>query len=142
MKKRMEELKSFEEKRYDYLNLGVIDSIKQEVSLMRSRAAIFLVCMGILLFFPQWSDAQWVKTYGPKCCTISVLAANGTNLFADTKVHGIFRSTYNGTSWTAVNSGLPEKTMVRCLAVSGTNVFAGTDEGVWRLPLSSLSIEK
>ena len=37
-------------------------------------------------------------------------------------------STNNGTSWTAVNSGLTN-TFVQALAVSGTNIFAGTFVG-------------
>ncbi|MCK7528688.1 MAG: hypothetical protein MZV64_69590 [Ignavibacteriales bacterium] len=41
---------------------------------------------------------------------------------------GVFLSTNNGTSWTAVNTGLTN-TNVRALAVSGTNLFAGTDGG-------------
>jgi hypothetical protein len=41
---------------------------------------------------------------------------------------GVFLSTNNGTSWTAVNNGLTN-TFVRALAVSGTNLFAGTVEG-------------
>jgi len=45
-----------------------------------------------------------------------------------------FPSTNNGTSWTAVNTGLTY-TSVDALAVSGTNLFAGTfGGGVWRWP--------
>ena len=45
-----------------------------------------------------------------------------------------FPSTNNGTSWTAVNTGLTY-TSVDALAVSGTNLFAGTfGGGVWRRP--------
>jgi len=35
------------------------------------------------------------------------LAVNGSNLFAGTERGGVFLSTNNGTSWTAVNTGLP-----------------------------------
>jgi hypothetical protein len=43
---------------------------------------------------------------------------------------GVFLSTNSGTSWTVV--GLTN-TSVYALAVSGTNLFAGTyDSGVWR----------
>ena len=54
---------------------------------------------------------------------------SGTNLFAGTAGNGVFRSTDNGTNWTVVNSGLPEKTYVEAFAVSGTNLFAGTYGG-------------
>ncbi|MCK7528687.1 MAG: hypothetical protein MZV64_69585 [Ignavibacteriales bacterium] len=37
---------------------------------------------------------------------VSALAVSGTNLFAGTMAGGVFLSTNNGTSWTAVNTGL------------------------------------
>jgi hypothetical protein len=67
----------------------------------------------------------------------------GTNLFAGTYRGGVFLSTNNGTSWTAVNTGLTNY-HVQSLAVSpdetgGTNLFAGTyGGGVWRRPLSEM----
>jgi hypothetical protein len=77
--------------------------------------------------------------------------AGGTNLFAGTEGGGVFLSTNNGTSWTAVNTGLTH-TYVLSLAVSpatgeagGTNLFAGTEGGgVWRRPLSEMikSVER
>lgn len=51
------------------------------------------------------------------------------NFFAGTNGHGIFRSTSSnnyGISWTPVDSGLPVNTYVYSLAVSGSNIFAGT----------------
>jgi hypothetical protein len=73
------------------------------------------------------------------------LAISGTNLFAGTGYWGepgggVFRSTDNGTSWTAVNAGLPKYPSdttrylsIHSLAVSGTNLFAGTwGSGVFR----------
>jgi hypothetical protein len=57
------------------------------------------------------------------------LTASGTNLFAGAEVGGgICLSTNNGTSWTAVNYGL-DYSSVHALAISGKNVFAGTDGG-------------
>ncbi len=49
---------------------------------------------------------------------------------------GIFSSTDNGTSWTEVDSGLSG--FVTCLAADATNVYAGTNDGVWLRPLSEL----
>jgi hypothetical protein len=67
------------------------------------------------------------------------LAVSENNLFASIGSGGIFLSTNNGTSWSLVNAGLPEDTDIRSLAVSGTNLFAGTsDYGVWRRPLSEV----
>jgi hypothetical protein len=44
-------------------------------------------------------------------------------------MNGIYRSSNNGATWTAVNSGLPESTMVMSFAVSSGNIFAGTSAG-------------
>jgi hypothetical protein len=67
------------------------------------------------------------------------LAVNGSNLFAGTFGGGVFLSTNNGTSWTAVNTGLTANITVSSFAVSGSNLFAGTSgSGVWRRPLSEM----
>ena len=43
---------------------------------------------------------------------------------------GVFLTTNNGTSWTAVSTGLTDN-LVFSLAVNGTNLFAGTNGGVF-----------
>jgi hypothetical protein len=53
---------------------------------------------------------------------IIALASIGTDLFASTD-YGVSLSTDNGVSWT--DTGLPQS--ASCLAVSGTNLFAGTE---------------
>jgi hypothetical protein len=55
---------------------------------------------------------------------------SGSNLFAGTRGGGVFLSTNNGTSWTQKNNGL-NNNRVLSLAVSGTNLFAGTDSGAY-----------
>jgi len=62
----------------------------------------------------------------------------GTNRIAESDSGGVYLSTNNGTSWTAVDSGLTS-TYIWSLAVLGTNLFAGTAAGsVWRRPLSEM----
>ena len=58
------------------------------------------------------------------------LAVIGSNLFAATSGYGVFRSTNDGASWTAVNNGLTEN-WVYDLTVSGTNLFAKTSSGIF-----------
>jgi len=71
--------------------------------------------------------SQWEQTSGPGGGTVKSFAVSGTNIFAGTGWGGgVFKSTNNGTSWTAVNNGLPLSPFVLSLAVSGTNIFAGT----------------
>ena len=62
--------------------------------------------------------------------TVQSFAISGANLFVGTLYGGVFFSSNNGTSWTAVNTGLTN-TYVRAFAVSSTNIFAGTDGGVF-----------
>ena len=73
-------------------------------------------------------------------------AVNGTNIFAGiaNSIGHVYLSTDNGTSWTAVNSlnpvdaGLGMGNVMAC-AVSGNDIFAGTDNwGIWRRPLSEM----
>jgi len=97
---------------------------------MKSRAAIFIVGIAMLFSLAQRSGAQWTKVGSPGDGWITALAISGTSFFAGT-FEGVFLSTDNGTSWTAINSGLPKKLDVSCFAVMGTNVFAGTDYGVF-----------
>jgi hypothetical protein len=83
-------------------------------------------------------NAQWVQTNGPYGGTINALAVSGSDVFAGTDSGGVFLSTNNGTSWTAVNSGLMNS-RVYSFSMSEGNIFAGTDGGgVWRRPLSEM----
>ena len=73
-------------------------------------------------------QAQWVQTNGPAFANVQSLTANGTNIFAGTP-SGVFLSTNNGTNWTQVNNDLPGNYYAWSLAVSKTNIFAGTTDG-------------
>lgn len=66
-------------------------------------------------------------------------AVGDTNIFAGT-TGGVFLSTNHGTSWTAVNTGLADTTVVNSLAILGTNLFAGTGQNVvWSRPLLEIT---
>jgi len=84
----------------------------------------------VFLLGAQSLQAQWIQTNGPYEGDVRCFAVSGSNLFAGTFGDGVFLSTNNGTSWTAVNTGLTD-TLVLSLAVSGSNLFAGTGGGVF-----------
>jgi photosystem II stability/assembly factor-like uncharacterized protein len=64
--------------------------------------------LSILLFMlSQVSSAQWVQTSGPTGSSISVLAADGSNLFAGTNYGDLFLSTDEGANWTSITSAFP-----------------------------------
>jgi photosystem II stability/assembly factor-like uncharacterized protein len=71
------------------------------------------------------SNAVWEAT-SLTGVEIHTLPLSGTTLFAGTHNNGVFRSTDNGSSWTAVNSGLTSPDILS-LAVNGTTLFAGTN---------------
>jgi formylglycine-generating enzyme required for sulfatase activity/ligand-binding sensor domain-containing protein len=96
-----------------------------------------LVFATITVYIP--AAAQWVPTNGygvsARISALAISPAPGgigsSNLFAGTPDHGVYLSTENGTSWTAVNSGLTN-TGVRALAVAPSGfLIAGTDGGVF-----------
>jgi len=70
-------------------------------------------------------NAQWQQTNGPYGGYIYSLATNGSNLYAGTYGGGVFLSTNNGTTWSAINNGLSSLN-IYSLKVSGTNIYAGT----------------
>lgn len=74
---------------------------------------------------------SWAQTAGPEGGTINALLSTATSLFAGTEGGGVFRSNDSGTSWTAVNTGLPTL-FVYALAANGGTLFAATDLGVFR----------
>jgi photosystem II stability/assembly factor-like uncharacterized protein len=98
--------------------------------------------IGLLAIISQPPSAQWVQTNWPlgapwvRTGLVSVgitsIVASGGNIFAGKWEGGVFLSTDNGISWTAVSNGLPTST-VHSLAASGGNIFAGTvSSGVFR----------
>ncbi len=69
----------------------------------------------------------------------ALVSGGSTILFVgDANGGGVFLSKNNGTSWTAANTGLNNK-FVEALAIIGTNIYAGTDGGVWKRPVSEMT---
>ncbi|MDD3638388.1 MAG: hypothetical protein PHN50_12410, partial [Bacteroidales bacterium] len=93
---------------------------------MQILRSVFLACMLLVLHIGSL-NAQWVPANGPYGGTTNCIVANDTDAFAGT-YGGVFRSTDNGESWTAVNNGLTNKA-IYALVMSGSNIFAGTGGG-------------
>ncbi len=54
-------------------------------------------------------------------------------VYAGTFRHGVFRSRDEGKSWQAINEGL-KRLEVKALLIEGGTIYAGTGDGVYRLP--------
>jgi hypothetical protein len=87
------------------------------------------------VFLSTDNGASWTAT-GLTNTGVAALVFSGTSLFAGTSGGGVLLSTDNGTNWTAVDNGLTKNSFdgliyVNALAISGTNLFAGTLGGVF-----------
>src|SRR5436309_1385486 len=88
----------------------------------------FVLCAVTLTLAQSAAITQWVPTGCPSTEFTMALAVSGTNVFAGAQIGGVCFSSDNGTTWSAVNTGLTN-TSVFSLAVSGTNLYAGTYGG-------------
>lgn len=76
---------------------------------------------------------------GLPAVNISNITVTCGNLFAGTYNSGVFLSIDNGEKWTPVTTGLiGPALLVKTLIVIGDEIYAGTDKGIWKRPLSDL----
>ena len=90
----------------------------------------YLLILVLSVFTGSTLKAQWTQTSGPIGGIVNCLTTDGTNLYAGTKLSGIYLSTNNGGSWTAVNSGLTSPS-VNSILIKGDTVFTGTGSGLY-----------
>ena len=89
------------------------------------RFSILYIALTIFLLHYGTGHCQWVHT--PDYFSggsIRSLEVDGTNLYVGTEF-GVYLSTDNGTTWTAINNGIPA-TLIWSLEVSGNNLYACT----------------
>ncbi|MFA6232684.1 MAG: T9SS type A sorting domain-containing protein [Bacteroidota bacterium] len=94
-----------------------------------------LAVSGTNIFAATWGGGVFLSTnYGTSWTPVNsgltklkiiCLAVNGTTIYAGTSGGGVFRSSDNGTTWSL--SGLAGA-IVNSVVVSGSNVYAGTQE--------------
>ncbi len=104
----------------------------------------------IMLIF-NLSYSQWVQMPGPRGIKINVFYEKDNFIFAGTEAFGVYRSSNNGTTWEAANTGILYTTIFDIIA-SGNNLLAGagdkcgsnnvyksTDNGMHWFPTSGLN---
>ncbi|MGD0038316.1 MAG: FG-GAP-like repeat-containing protein, partial [Bacteroidota bacterium] len=104
-----------------WVNTGVSSDVS---SLVTNGAILYAGGWGV--YFSTSNGNFWTQTSGINGYVQAVLI-KGSNLFAGTN-GGVFLSTDDGTSWTAVDDGLTN-TNVTALYTSGPNLYAGTTGG-------------
>ncbi|MCX6164176.1 MAG: hypothetical protein NTU73_04835, partial [Ignavibacteriae bacterium] len=87
----------------------------------------------LLLFFLFFSNisAQWEHLNLNFGGNVNCFVAAGNNIFVGTGGNGVFLSTDYGNVWIPVNSGL-STISVNAFTVSGSIVFAGTTNGIFK----------
>jgi hypothetical protein len=71
---------------------------------------------------------------------INCLVVAGGKLFAGTDTAGIYMSSDNGATWeTIAIAGLAPRARIWSMVATGANLMAGTSDGVWIAPISSLT---
>src|SRR5690606_13865105 len=84
---------------------------------------VLLILFAFFLF--DTGNAPWPTSNGAYGGTVMDILVFGSDVYAGTRGGGIFRSTNNGETWTALNNGL-DNPYVNAFAVSGSTIFAGT----------------
>src|SRR3982751_319409 len=79
----------------------------------------FLFAAGLIFFNSLSIAAQtaWQKTAGPPGVDVTVIYKANNIVYAGTEKLGVYRSTDNGTSWSAANVGI-ERTHVYAMIAS------------------------
>ena len=97
---------------------------------MKPIVSHFLFVLTLLVLSSLGAEAQWTQTSSIGGGPIQCFLVNGNNLFVGTMNGGVFLTTNNGASWSALNNGLTNK-WVTSLVYIGNNLFAGTNGGVF-----------
>jgi len=103
-------------------------------SLAVSGSKLFAILQGKGVFVSADNGTSWqaANTGLPANANVLSLKASGSRLFAGTSADGIFRSADGGVSWTSISiPSLPLFTRIETFEVIGTNLFAGTSQGVY-----------
>jgi photosystem II stability/assembly factor-like uncharacterized protein len=102
------------------------------MSLLRILSIAALLCT-----LPHVSSGQW-QPYNANSSGVQAvrsITTQGTAIYLASFPLGVYKSTNDGASWTAVNTGLPNTSgliFIESVGSNATHVFAGTQSGVYR----------
>jgi len=91
------------------------------------------------LYQITFNGTNWISTCRNSNIDLIPLCVSGTNIFATNgnSAIGVYLSSDTGTTWIPVYEGLNDS-IISSLTTNGTYLFAGTQGGVWRRPLSEM----
>ncbi|MCL5020792.1 MAG: T9SS type A sorting domain-containing protein [Bacteroidetes bacterium] len=109
---------------------GLIGSFSEEVNSLQLRDSNIYAGTGGGLFVSTNGGSRWVAT--GLTVRITTIGLVGSTIIVGTPGNGVYLSTDAGVTWSSTNSGLPDGGYVNvyALAVTGSEIIAGTDYGV------------
>lgn len=126
------------------MKYGLVLSVNNKASKIKLKMKKQFLFLLLLVIFTACLkvQAQWIQTSGPYGVCVDCMAFSGSNLFAGTSGKGIYLSTDNGTSWTAINNGISNSIygnaaswiysiLVDSAETGLANIFAGTKAGIF-----------
>jgi ligand-binding sensor domain-containing protein len=116
------------------VNLGGISSSRATIT---ARDSELFVATDNGVYYSNNNGKNWVQSSSQ---ALSGLATSNSDLFGFTSSIGgtVKLSTNNGVTWTTVNAGLTATTL-NSLVVAGANIYAATNEGVWKRSLGEMT---
>lgn len=100
-----------------------------------------LGAVGMFLLLGNWQtlragEGPWEKTKGPPGLQVTVIYKANSIVFAGTATQGVYKSTDDGVTWVAANTGI-ELTQVHDLIASGGNLLAATSSKSFICPAAN-----
>ena len=119
------------------INSGLINTQICQLTVMDTK--LLAVTLGGV--FESDNDGVSWAANTPSIENVNCFVVVNDQLIAGTDDNGIYLSGDNGVTWTSLSAGIPDNTRIWSLSVNNNGIFAGTDKGVWKLPLSEIPTE-
>ncbi len=88
------------------------------------------------IFSSNDNGLTWVQLDSGIVGMVNCLVSDGTTVYAATN-NGVFKL-LNNAIWVDISNGIASGTKVFSLAIHDSTLFAGTDNGIWRIPIANI----
>lgn len=122
---------------WEEINTGLTGGIAaHQILTLAANGSNLYVGTGFGLFLSNDRGDHWSNiSSNMGTVTVSALVADGSTLYAGTRsgqTSGVFVSSNNGIIWNRPVNGLPVHPAVSALVISGTNLLAGVEKGIYQ----------
>jgi len=107
-------------------NNGISGSVTQ-INTLTKISTYLIAGTDAGVFYSTDNGNNWTISAGTSNIGVFCMVVKDVNLFMSTFGSGVYKSTTNGVTWTAVNNGISNITWMRAIAVKGNDLYAATD---------------